>query len=136
MTADRHKSYTTSSEREHSPSDKKMITGVLESGVISFELGIMVDKHLCAFHCRSNTVRAVARTLLKSVPRPLRPINLSTSSSGVLVLSFSKRTFPSQSIHSELQSPLTYLGSAVKEDNAICISSDIRGRSLSYCHLS
>ena len=77
----------TSSDREHSPSDKKTITGVLKSGVISFELGILVYPYLCAFHCRSNTVRAVTRTLLKSVPpyQLLRPINLSTSSSGVLV---------------------------------------------------
>ena len=96
----------TSSERQDCPSDKKMIIGVLKSGVISLELDIVVNPHLCAFHCRSNTARAVARALSKFVPvhQLLRPINLSTSSLGVLVSSFSKRTFPSLSIQADYNS--------------------------------
>ena len=77
------------------------MTGVLECRFVSFVLSILVYPYLCAFHCCSNTVQAVASALSKSVPpyQLLRPIKLSISSSGVLVLSFSERTFPSQSVN-------------------------------------
>ena len=137
LTADRHKSYMTSSERQDFPSDKKMIIGVLNPE--SLDLNWVSWSTLTFVHSIAAPIPRVRwRGPCRSSYCPGNCCVQSTFPPAHLVCLCHR--FPREPSHHSQYTPITiaakYLGGAVKEDNAICILSGTRGCSLSCCHLS
>ena len=137
LTADRHKSYMTSSESRDCPSDKKMTIGVLNPESLALN---WVSWSTFTF------VHSIAAPLLcvrwqgpcRSLYRPTKGCVQSTFPPAHLGCLCYR--FPKEPSHHSQYMPITiatkYLGGAAKEHNAICILSNTRGCSLSCCHLS